>query len=51
MSPPVVADGPALPQIAMNLIGNSIHLTNAGGQVIVSTALTDYRDVALRIRD
>ena len=51
MLPPVVADGPALRQIAMNLIGNSIHLTNAGGQVIVSTALTDVGDVALRIRD
>ncbi len=51
MLPLVVADGPALRQITMNLIGNSIHLTNAGGQVIVSTALTDFGDVALRIRD
>ena len=51
MLPPVVADGPALRQITMNLIGNSIHLTNAGGQVIVSTALTDFGEVALRIRD
>jgi PAS domain S-box-containing protein len=51
MLPPIVADGPALRQIAMNLIGNSIHLTNAGGQVIVSTALTDFGEVALRIRD
>jgi PAS domain S-box-containing protein len=51
MLPPVVADGPALRQITMNLIGNSIHLPNAGGQVIVSTALTDFGEVALRIRD
>jgi PAS domain S-box-containing protein len=51
MLPLVVADGPALRQITMNLIGNSIHLTNAGGQVIVSTALTDFGEVALRIRD
>jgi len=51
MLPPIVADGPALRQITMNLIGNSIHLTNAGGQVIVSTALTDFGEVALRIRD
>ncbi len=51
MLPPVVADGQALRQITMNLIGNSIHLANAGGQVIVSTALTDFGDVALRIRD
>jgi len=51
MLPPVVADGPALRQITMNLIGNSIHLANTGGQVIVSTALTDFGEVALRIRD
>ncbi len=49
--PPVVADAVALRQITMNLIGNSIHLANAGGQVIVSTALTDLGTVALRIRD
>ena len=51
MLPQVVADSQALRQITMNLIGNSIHLANAGGQVIVSTALTDFGDVALRIRD
>ena len=51
MLPPVMADGPALRQITMNLIGNSIHLANTGGQVIVSTALTDFGEVALRIRD
>lgn len=49
--PPVVADARALRQIALNLIGNSIHLANAGGQVIVSTALTDFGDVVLRVRD
>ena len=49
--PPVVADARALRQIAMNLIGTSIHLAKAGGQVIVSTALTDLGDVALRVRD
>ncbi len=49
--PAVVADALALRQITMNLIGNSIHLANAGGQVIVSTALTDLGGVALRIRD
>ncbi len=41
----------ALRQIALNLIGNSIHLANAGGQVIVSTATTDFGDVVLRVRD
>ena len=49
--PPVVADARALRQITMNLIGNSIHLANAGGQVIVSTALSDFGEVMLRVRD
>ncbi|HVV40442.1 MAG TPA: PAS domain-containing protein [Nitrobacter sp.] len=49
--PPVVADARALRQITLNLIGNSIHLAKAGGQVIVSTAVTDFGDVALRVRD
>ena len=49
--PPVVADARALRQIALNLIGNSIHLANAGGQVIVSTALSDLGEVVLRVRD
>jgi signal transduction histidine kinase len=35
----------------MNLIGNSIHLANPGGQVIVSTALSDRGEVILRVRD
>lgn len=49
--PPVVADARALRQITLNLIGNSIHLANAGGQVIVSTALSDLGSVVLRVRD
>jgi PAS domain S-box-containing protein len=49
--PPVVADARALRQIAMNLIANSIHLAKAGGQVIVSTALSDFGEVVLRVRD
>jgi PAS domain S-box-containing protein len=49
--PPVVADARALRQITLNLIGNSIHLANAGGQVIVSTALSDLGEVVLRVRD
>jgi PAS domain S-box-containing protein len=51
MLPPVIADARALRQIALNLIGNSIHLANAGGQVIVSTALSDFDEVVLRVRD
>ena len=49
--PQVVADTQALRQITLNLIGNSIHLANAGGQVIVSTALSDFGEVMLRVRD
>ncbi|MDE5453310.1 PAS domain-containing protein [Bradyrhizobium sp. CSA112] len=49
--PSVVADARALRQITLNLIGNSIHLANAGGQVIVSTALSDFGEVMLRVRD
>ncbi len=51
MLPPVLADARALRQIALNLIGNSMHLANAGGQVIVSTALSDFGEVVLRVRD
>ena len=49
--PTVHADARALRQIATNLISNSIHLANAGGQVIVSTALSDLGHVVLRVRD
>jgi PAS domain S-box-containing protein len=51
LAPVVTADARALRQITLNLIGNSIHLANAGGQVIVSTALSDEGDVVLRVRD
>jgi PAS domain S-box-containing protein len=51
MLPQVVADARALRQITLNLISNSIHLANAGGQVIVSTALSDFGEVVLRVRD
>jgi signal transduction histidine kinase len=49
--PPVMADAPSLRHITMNLIGNSIYLANPGGQVIVSTALSDHGEVVLRVRD
>ncbi|WP_371421063.1 PAS domain-containing protein [Tardiphaga sp.] len=49
--PTVVADARALRQITLNLIGTSIHLANAGGQVIVSTALSDLGEIVLRVRD
>ncbi|MBR0867485.1 PAS domain S-box-containing protein [Bradyrhizobium diazoefficiens] len=49
--PQVSVDARAMRQITMNLISNSIRLASAGGQVIVSTALNDRGEVALRIRD
>ncbi|MGJ4892713.1 PAS domain-containing protein [Bradyrhizobium sp. HKCCYLRH3099] len=51
MLPPVIADARALRQIAMNLMSASISLANPGGQVIVSTALSDFGEVVLRVRD
>ena len=49
--PPVHADSRALRQIALNLIANSIKLSEPGGQVIVSTALGDLGETVLRVRD
>jgi len=49
--PPIVADARSVRQIALNLLSNSIKFTGAGGQVIVSTVLTDNQEVALRVRD
>jgi signal transduction histidine kinase len=49
--PPVMADARSVRQIVLNLLTNSIKFTGAGGQVIVSTALKDDGEVALRVRD
>ncbi len=49
--PAVVADARSVRQIALNVLSNSIKYTGAGGQVIVSTALTDGHEVVLRVRD
>jgi PAS domain S-box-containing protein len=49
--PPVVADERSIRQIVLNLMSNSIKFTGAGGQVIVSTALTDQGEAVLRVRD
>jgi len=49
--PQIVADARSVRQITLNLLSNSIKFTGAGGQVIVSTALTDDHEVVLRVRD
>ncbi len=35
----------------LNLLSNSVKFTKPGGQVIVSTSLTDKGEVVLRVRD
>uniref|UniRef100_UPI000FFC598F histidine kinase dimerization/phospho-acceptor domain-containing protein n=1 Tax=Methylobacterium crusticola TaxID=1697972 RepID=UPI000FFC598F len=49
--PAVLADARSVRQAALNVISNAIKFTDAGGQVIVSTASTDRGGVALRVRD
>ncbi|PXW56584.1 PAS domain S-box-containing protein [Chelatococcus asaccharovorans] len=49
--PPVVADERAMRQVVLNILSNAVKFTDAGGQVIVSTALTDRGEIALRVRD
>jgi PAS domain S-box-containing protein len=49
--PTIAADVPSLRQIVVSLLKNSINFTSAGGQVIVSTALSDAGETVLRVRD
>ncbi len=49
--PRIVADARSVRQIMLNLLSNSIKFTGAGGQVIVSTALTSDNEAMLRVRD
>ncbi|SJM29138.1 PAS domain S-box protein [Mesorhizobium delmotii] len=49
--PEVVADLRSVRQIALNILSNAIRYTQAGGQVIVSTAYEISGDVVMRVRD
>lgn len=49
--PAICADTRSLRQIVESLISTSIQLANAGGQVIISSALSDAGEVVLRVRD
>ena len=49
--PAVHADERSLRQIVLNLLANAVRYNEPGGQVIVSTALSDSGHVALRVKD
>ena len=49
--PPVVADERSMRQIVLNMLSNATRYTEAGGQVIVSTALSENGEAVIRIRD
>jgi PAS domain S-box-containing protein len=49
--PPVVADERSIRQIMINVLSNAVKFTDAGGQVIVSSALGDKGEAIIRVRD
>ena len=49
--PKIVADERSLRQIMLNILSNAVKFNEPGGQVIVSTALTDSGHAVLRIKD
>ncbi|QPC86811.1 PAS domain S-box protein [Mesorhizobium sp. NBSH29] len=49
--PEVVADLRSVRQIALNLLSNAVRYTQAGGQVIISTAYEPSGDIVMRVRD
>ncbi|WP_300467519.1 ATP-binding protein [Breoghania sp.] len=49
--PKVVADPRSVRQIVLNLLSNAIKFNQAGGQVIVSTALEPKGEMVMRVRD
>ena len=49
--PMIVADERTMRQVVINLLSNAVKFTEPGGQVIVTTTLSDEGEVAVRIRD
>ncbi|MFI4997959.1 MAG: ATP-binding protein, partial [Hyphomicrobiales bacterium] len=49
--PAIIADARSIKQIVLNVLSNAVKFTEPGGQVIVSTALSDKGEVILRVRD
>ncbi|MGD9539960.1 ATP-binding protein [Methylocystis sp.] len=49
--PPLRADPRSLKQILLNLLSNAVKFNEPGGQVIVSSALTDAGSVVIRVKD
>ncbi|AWC25276.1 Cell-division control histidine kinase PdhS [Aminobacter sp. MSH1] len=49
--PEIVADRRSIRQIALNILSNAVRYTQAGGQVIVSTAYEISGDIVMRVRD
>ncbi len=49
--PNIVADERSLRQIILNILSNAVKFNEPGGQVIISTALTDAGNAVIRIRD
>jgi PAS domain S-box-containing protein len=49
--PKIVADERSLRQILLNLLSNAVKFNEPGGQVIITTALTDVGNAVIRIRD
>ncbi|SED01195.1 PAS domain S-box-containing protein [Rhizobiales bacterium GAS188] len=49
--PAIIADARSVKQIVLNILSNAVKFTEPGGQVIVSTALSDKGEVIFRVRD